>query len=114
MRSLLEGDDADEQCEKLKSSLLDSFNFAKKLDSDDRQAYDLDPDPLYFTLDLKSHQILEQLLHDRHGPEYLERREFRVFLQTLVQHLEYLKAFSKCVWNMLASTFCNISSIIAG
>ena len=54
IRSLLEGDDADEQCEKLKSSLLDSFNFAKKLDSDDRQAYDPDPNDLSDPLHYKS------------------------------------------------------------
>ena len=67
VKSLLEGDDADEQCEKLKSSMLDSFNFAKKASSGD----------------------------DKHGPEYLELREFRLFLQTLVQYLQYFKAFSK-------------------
>ena len=67
IKSLLEGDDVDDQCEKLKSTMLDSFNFAKKASSGD----------------------------DKHGPEYLELREFRLFMQTLVQHLEYLKAFSK-------------------
>ena len=67
VKSLLEGDDADEHCEQLKSSMLESFNFAKKASSGD----------------------------DKHGPEYLELREFRLFLQTLVQHLAYLKAFSK-------------------
>ena len=67
IKSLLEGDDVDDQCEKLKSSMLDSFNFAKKASPGD----------------------------DKHGPEYLELREFRLFMQTLVQHLEYLKAFSK-------------------
>ena len=50
-----------------KSSMLDAFNFAKKASPGD----------------------------DKHGPEYLELREFRLFMQTLVQHLEYLKAFSK-------------------
>ena len=47
--------------------MLDSFNFAKKASSGD----------------------------DKHGPEYLELREFRLFLQTLVQYLQYFKAFSK-------------------
>ena len=71
VKSLLEGDDVDEQCEKLKSSMLESFNFAKKASSGD----------------------------DKHGPEYLELREFRLFMQTLVQHLEYLRAFSKYDFN---------------
>ena len=52
---------------------LQSFNFAKKASSGD----------------------------DKHGPEYLELREFRLFMQTLVQHLAYLRAFSKYDFNAL-------------
>jgi hypothetical protein len=31
---------------------------------------------------------------DKHGPDYLEFREFRLFLQTLRQNFEYYQAFA--------------------
>lgn len=42
---------------------------------------------------------------DKYGPDYLEFREFRLFLQSLRQYFEYYQAFDRSVQERCISSF---------
>ncbi len=45
---------------------------------------------------------------DKHGPDFLEFREFRLFLQTLRENFEFYQAFARSVAEIHSSSICHL------